>query len=175
MAVKILIAYATASGSTQEIASFIAEALQGQGIQVEVRAMRDVDSLEGYRALVLGMPLYMFHWHADARRFIKKHRRALSGSLPLALFSGGLFVMGDQKSSLDENEVRTQVEHELARYPWLNPASMQIVGGRFDPQKLGLPYKLIPGMRHMPPSDLRDWDAIRTWAASLPSRLNIVD
>ena len=41
------------------------------------------------------------------------------------------------------------------------------VGGRFDPAHLRFPWNLIPALKNMPASDLRDWEAIRAWAGSL--------
>ncbi|MEZ4862772.1 MAG: flavodoxin domain-containing protein [Caldilineaceae bacterium] len=32
---------------------------------------------------------------------------------------------------------------------------------------LGFPYNLVPGLRKLPVSDMRDWEAIRAWADSL--------
>jgi menaquinone-dependent protoporphyrinogen oxidase len=45
-----------------------------------------------------------------------------------------------------------------------------MVGGKFDPAKLRFPYNLIPALKKMPASDLRDWVAIRAWASSLAAR-----
>lgn len=168
---KILIAYVTSSGSTKEIAEVVGEVLRQNGLPVDIHSMRGLKTIEGYGALVLGIPLYMFRWHTDARRFLNRQRKNLSGSLPLALFSGGLFETGDEKDLQEDKEVRAQVEKELARHPWLRPISVEIVGGRFDPEKLAFPWKLMPALRQLPASDLRDWDAIRVWAKDLSQKL----
>ena len=36
--------------------------------------------------------------------------------------------------------------------------------------KLRFPYNLIPALKKMPASDLRDWEAIRAWASSLATQ-----
>ena len=84
----ILIAYATMSGSTQEIAEFVAGELTDQGWTAELRPCREVNDLQDYRAVVIGAPLYMFHLHKDAVRFIQRHQKRLI-DLPVAVFAGG--------------------------------------------------------------------------------------
>lgn len=78
---SILIAYATRYGSTQEVAEAIAATLHERGLEVELQPVRKVRTLEGYGAVVLGAPLYMFHWHKDALRFISQHRKPSQSSL----------------------------------------------------------------------------------------------
>ena len=51
--------------------------------------------------------------------------------------------------------------------PWLRPSAVEVIGGKFDPTGLRFPWNLIPVLRRMPASDLRDWDAIRRWASAL--------
>lgn len=171
METKILVAYASTYGATQEIAEVVAESLRAQGLAVDLRPIREVRTLSGYSAVVLGAPLYMFHWHKDALHFISQHQRELTAGLPMAVFAGGPFGAGDEK---EWQEVRNQVDQELAKYPWFTPVSVQVVGGRFDPAKLRFPYNLIPALKHVPANDLRDWEAIRAWAGSLAARFQPV-
>lgn len=164
---KILVAYVSTHGATQEVAEVVAETLRDQGSVVDCQPARAIRSLDGYSAVVLGAPLYMFHMHKDALRFLSQHRKTLAG-LPVAIFAGGPFA--DQKGEVQENvwgEVRQQIDKELAKFPWLQPARVEVIGGKFDPAHLRFPYNLIPALKQIPASDLRDWDAIREWAGSL--------
>ena len=70
MSASILVAYATRYGSTQEVAEAVAETLRDRGLEVDIGPMRDVRALDQYHAVVLGAPLYMFHWHKDALHFL---------------------------------------------------------------------------------------------------------
>jgi menaquinone-dependent protoporphyrinogen oxidase len=164
---KVLVAYATMSGSTQEIAEFIGEELTGAGLQVELRACRSVQKLDGYTAIVLGAPIYMFHLHKDALRFLHRHQQALE-RCAVAVFAGGAFGENAQK---DASEVQKSLELELAKFAWLHPVSVQLVGGRFDPARLRFPYNLLPALKNAPASDARDWNEIRGWARELAGRL----
>jgi len=166
MSASILVAYATRYGSTQEVAEAIAATLRERGLAVDIQLMRDVRSLDQYRAVVLGAPLYMFRWHKDAIHFLAKHREALT-QRPVAIFALGPF-------HADEKEfqgVREQLDQELAKFPWLTPAVIEIFGGKFDPQKLTFPHNLVPVLKNMPASDARDWTAIHVWASNLATEL----
>ncbi|HVN55874.1 MAG TPA: flavodoxin domain-containing protein [Anaerolineaceae bacterium] len=165
---KVLVAYASTHGSTQEIAEFVAAVLREQGLEAELLPARNVRSLDGYAAVVLGAPLYMFHLHKDAQRFLSRFQKALAGGVPVAIFAGGPFAPAEEKTW---QEVRQQLDQELAKFPWLRPAAVEVVGGRFDPNHLRFPWNLVPALKQMQPSDLRNWDAIRAWAAGLPAQI----
>ncbi|GAI87930.1 unnamed protein product, partial [marine sediment metagenome] len=111
METKILVAYASSYGSTQEIAEVISKTLRSQGLVVDLQPIRNVRTLEGYSAVVLGAPLYMFHWHKDARHFLSQHRKILADNLPVAIFAGGPFGKGDENAW---HEVRAKFDLELA-------------------------------------------------------------
>jgi len=166
---KILVTYASQHGSTQEIGEAVAADLRECGLQVDLQLIRKVRNLEGYQAVVLGAPLYMFRWHKDALRFLARHRQILAGGLPVAVFAGGPIETDNGK---EWQATRSQLDKQLARFPWFKPLTIEIVGGRFDPEKLRFPWKLLPALRQMPPSDLRDWQAIHAWARSLPERFH---
>ena len=166
MSESVLVAYATIHGSTPEVAEAVAGTLRECGLEVDVQPMREVRTLAGYSAVVLGAPLYMFRWHKDARRFLSRHREALK-ERPVAVFAMGPF--NDDEKEL--RDARVQLDKELAKFPWLTPAAIEVFGGKFDPAHLRFPYNLMPALKQMPASDIRDWTAIRAWASNLAARL----
>jgi menaquinone-dependent protoporphyrinogen oxidase len=159
MTPSILVAYATSYGSTQEVAQFVAETLRACGLEVEMQPAKQIKTLSGYHAVVLGAPLYMFHWHADALHFLARHRTALA-RLPTAIFALGPFHNKEEEL----HSAREQLDKELAKFPWLKPVAIEAFVGKFDPDKLRFPYSLIGPIKKMPASDERDWEAIRAWA-----------
>ena len=166
MSASVLVTYATRYGSTEEVAQAIAASLRRTGLEVDVRPARKVSTLEGYSAVLLGAPLYMFRWHKDALRFLRRRREALE-ALPVAVFALGP-IHDEEKEWVD---VRTQLDKALAKFPWFAPSNIGIFGGKFDPGRLRLPHSLLPPMRRMPASDIRDWAAIDAWAAAVASTL----
>ncbi len=163
----VLVTYATKYGSTEEVARAIAETLRESGVAVELLPARNVHSLGGYCAVVLGAPLYMGRMHGDARRFLSANRSDLM-KMPIALFMLGPV----EKKEKDWVGARQQMEKELTNFPWLSPVAKEILGGKFDPTKIGFPFNLIPALRKIPASDARDWTAIRAWASELPVALH---
>jgi len=164
---KILLAYATMSGSTQEIAEFVANELTHLGDHVELRPCNEIHDLTEFSGVVLGAPIYMFHLHKDAQRFLQRHQKSLAG-LPIAVFAGGPYGPNVAQDALG---VRKNLDNELAKFVWLKPVSVQLVGGRFDPARLRFPYNLIPALKQATASDSRNWEEIRAWVNSLPSLL----
>ena len=156
MTTTILVTYATKYGSTREAARAIAASLCQPGVQVEILPAREVRTLDGYGAVVLGAALYMGRWHKDALRFLKRHRAALAHR-PVAIFALGPL-------STDKKEwqgARTQLDRALAQAPWLTPVAIEVFGGVINPAKLHFPFN------HIPAGDARDWTAIRGWASEL--------
>ena len=89
MAIDVLVAYATKHGSTEEVAEAVTEELQGPRPRGRAReAPQGARDLDGYRSVVIGAPLYMGRWHKDARKFVKRHGKALE-ALPVAVFALG--------------------------------------------------------------------------------------
>jgi len=169
MSSLVLVGYATSYGSTQQVAEAVAATLRECGLEVDIQPMREVRTLAEYSAFVLGAPLFMFHWHKDALRFLSRHRKTLT-ERPVAVFA-----LGPTHAPCDEKEwqdSRAQLDKELAKYPWLKPVALEMFGGKYDPAKLRFPIKQLAG--ETPASDLRDWAAIRAWAAGLKPILAVL-
>jgi len=128
--------------------------------------MRKVRTLARYGAAVLGTPLYMFRLHKDAQRFLARHREALT-ERPAAIFALGP-IHDDEK---EWQGARQQLDQELAKFPWMTPVAREIFGGKFDPANLRFPWNLLPAVKRLPASDIRDWAAIRAWASNLATKL----
>ena len=166
MSNSVLVGYATRYGSTQEVAEAVAATLRDCGLAVGIQSLREVRTLTGYRAVVLGAPLFMFRWHKDALRFLSRHRQVLTQR------SVAVFALGPVHDPYDEQEwqdSRAQLDKELAKFPWLTPVAVEVFGGKYDPAKLRFPISLFAG--NEPASDLRDWSVIHTWASNLAARL----
>jgi menaquinone-dependent protoporphyrinogen oxidase len=158
-----LVAYASKHGSTHEVADAIADTLRDEQLEVEVRDAGEVKDVSEYANVVLGTAVYMGRIRPEARDFLKRHGKELTGGR-LALFAMG--PSDTEQKSLDA--VRKELDKNLRKLPNAEPAKVAIFGGVIDPSKLHFPFS------RMPASDARDWDAIRAWArevAAIPLTL----
>ena len=160
---KILVAFATTHGSTQEIAEVMAGTIREQGVDLDLKPVSSVKTLDGYEAVILGSALYIGHMQKDALKFLSRFNRALSTGFPIAIFAGGPLKPED-----DCNEIRKMLDQDLAKFPWLKPVSVELVGGKFDPAKgVKFPWGLLPVIKSMTASDRRDWKQIRKWTVNV--------
>ena len=173
MSAPVLVAYASRYGSTQETAEAIAETLRERGLEVEARPLREVRTLHGYRAVVLGAGLYVNRWYKDADRFLAEHRAELAGR-PVAVFALG--PIQSPPNEAERQGAREQLDKQLVRFPWLAPVAVGVFGGKYDPARLRFPDSLIARLpatplKGLPASDARDWPEIRAWATDLATKL----
>lgn len=165
---SVLVAYATKYGSTQEVAEAIATRLRERGVKIDVRAAGDVDSLDGYGAVVFGGALYFFRLRREGRRFLSRHRKALS-EMPVAVFGMGP-IEDTEEQYVD---ARRHLDKSLNKNESISPVTVTVFGGAFDPTGLRFP-DANPATKKLPPCDLRDWEAIEAWADTLPEALGLV-
>ncbi len=194
---RILVTYATMSGSTAEVAQVIGEEIAGEDIQVDVLPLEKVTGLSGYQAVVLGAPMIM-GWHRSAIAFLKKHRKALD-STPLVLFAlamsltttGETMVDGvpvcvdpilaklpkdPQRLSFRENyaSIRHYAAPMIKAAGKNRPVSIAFFGGKLEIYRLPLWAKLfVTLIVQAPPGDRRNWQSIRSWASSLLELINL--
>lgn len=170
---EVLIAYATWSGSTGEVAEEMAEAMRPRGVMAEVQPMNNVVSIPESKSVLLGAPLHIGRLPKEFHKFVVRFERELSKVHPW------IFVLGPTEKKREHfRSAEEQAHKELAKYTWLHPADVRILGGKFDPHHLKLPFPLslvmkVPGnpMSKLPVSDIRDWEWIRTWAAAVADHL----
>lgn len=171
MSKNILVAYATRYGSTQEVADRIAATLRSHEHTVTVQAAKDVKTLDGYEAVVLGAPLYIGSLLKDMHNLLEKQQPALA-QRPVAFFALG--PVGTEEEEMQGSQ--EQLDKELAKHPWLQPVTLALFVGKYDPSKLGFPFNLLnklpaSPLAGLPASDNRDWDAITAWAQEVAAAL----
>jgi menaquinone-dependent protoporphyrinogen oxidase len=165
---SVLVAYATKYGSTREVAETIGARLRERGVTIDVRAAGDVASLDGYDAVVFGGALYFFRLRREGRRFLSRHREALS-EMPVAVFG-----MGPIEDTQEQYAgARKHLDKSLDKKQSISPVAVAVFGGVLDPTRLRFP-EANPAMKKLPPSDLRDWEAIEAWADALPQALGLL-
>ena len=167
---SVLVAYATRYGSTGEVADAVAERLRGHGLAVDVKPVKEARDLDGYDAVVLGVPFYLGSMLKEARTFLERQRAALEGK-PVALFA-----LGPTSAADDLDEAAAQLDKALAKLPWLQPWTAEMFVGKYDPTKLRFADRLVTKppaspLHGLAAHDDRDWEAIGAWADDVSQAL----
>lgn len=110
---KVLVAYATNSGSTSEVADAVAGELRNSGMVADVCRLTLVPSVEPYSAVVVAAPMIL-GWHGEAVRFIKKHQQALR-KVPVAYLFTAMSLTRPRENRL--NGIPVVVDPNLAHDP----------------------------------------------------------
>ena len=160
---KILVAYATAAGSTGEVAEAIGNALREQGAEVDVRRAQEVANVGDYGAVVLGTGVRAGRTYAEAATFLTTHQSALA-EMPVASFVVCLTMKENTNKSCREAE--SYLDTMLGTVPGIDVVSKGLFGGAVKYDRLALPFRLIlKWFVKEPEGDHRDWESIRAWAA----------
>jgi menaquinone-dependent protoporphyrinogen oxidase len=166
MSNKILVTYASHTGSTAGVAEAIGKKLVESGAQVEVRPMRDVKDLTSYHAIVAGSAIHGGEWLPEAMQFMQTHRAALAHK-PFAAF------MVCMTLAMKNPQHRQGVAGWMAPVRALvKPVSEGYFAGALDISKVPsfgdkLKFRLSVAMGFWSEGDHRDWSAIRAWTEGL--------
>ncbi len=169
MANKILVTYATCTGSTRGVAEAIGKTLAEGGAQVDVLPMQEVKDLAPYQAVVAGSAIQNKQWLPEAMQFIRAHQVEL-GRKPFAAFLVCMTL-----AMRNGETYRPFVAEFLAPVRALvKPVSEGLFAGVLDIRKVPtlsdrLKFRLSVLFGVWSQGDHRDWDAIRAWAESLRS------
>lgn len=161
---RILVSAGSKHGATAEIAEHIGETLRARGLEVTVARPDEIESVDGYQAVVLGSGVYAGHWLGDAKDLAD--RVASSDPSPQAwLFSSG--PLGDPpKPEEDPVDVAAIVESTSAR-------DHRVFAGKIDKSQLGFGERAIMVAVRAPEGDFRDWDAIEAWGNEIADALEV--
>ena len=174
MSNKILVAYATFTGSTAEIAEAIGKILAEGGASVDVRPMKEVTDLTPYRAVVLGSAIQKSQWLPEAMTFVKTHQKQLSEK-PTAIFMVCLALAMKSKVAREKSETMV-IEWLKPARDLIHPVSEGYFAGILDLSKIpsfwdrfGFRISVWTGV--WCEGDHRDWDAIHAWAREVATKL----
>jgi menaquinone-dependent protoporphyrinogen oxidase len=166
---KVLVTYASAYGSTQEVAEAIADRLRA-AYAVDVRPLREASDLSPYTAVVVGSGARKRGWMRVAMRWLAAHEQELA-QLPVAYFMTCWCLRQDTPATRGEADGYIRLVRAAA--PSVTPVSVGQFAGKFDVNSLSWIERLFTGPKKYPVGDWRDWQAIRDWAAKLPPLLRL--
>lgn len=155
----VLVAFASRHGATDELAHAIGRELSRAGLSADVRPMDEVDTLDGYSALVLGSAVYLGSWLPAARAFLERHRELIA-TKPTWLFSSG--PIGDSPGRPFDAAGLVAATHARDHH---------VFGGRLDRRSLGPLERMITGVVRAPDGDYREWAIAAAWATAISRSL----
>ncbi len=160
---RVLVAYASALGSTVDVAATIGETFGANGVLVDVKPIKENPQVDGYQAVVLGSAIQGAKWLPEAVDFVKANQLALS-CVPVALFCVHFPIMGSDKMS---EEKRLAYMDEVRSL--LQPVDEGYFRGRADRRTYAIFFSGLPAWlcRFIPPIDNRNWEKIRAWAGTV--------
>jgi len=164
---RILVTYASRTGTTAGVANEIAKTLSERDGQVDVLPMKDVKDLSTYSAIVVGSAIQASQWLPEAVQFIQTHQSTLQ-NVPVAMFSVCMTLAMPNGEKYRQG-VADWVQPVRAL---VKPVSEGIFAGALDVSKvpsLGdrIKFKMSVALGVWKEGDHRDWNAIHSWAEDL--------
>ena len=162
----VLIAYASGTGCTAEVAERIGETLARCGATIDVRPFEEAPDLARYDAILAGSGVRAGSWHPRAKKWMAANAEALKRK-PMAMFTVGIaLVHGPEKA--DEQRGYTD---KLLADTGIEPLDIGVFAGWFEPEKFSFLERKVMKMAKAPEGDHRDWNAIEGWAQRMAEGL----
>jgi menaquinone-dependent protoporphyrinogen oxidase len=152
---------ATKYGVTGEIARAIGEVLRSHGPDPTVLPPEQVDTVDGYDAVVLGSAVYAGHWLQPARELVGRGAGGLVDR-PVWLFQRP----GRRPAKPEEGPV--DVAEILAA---TKARGHHVFAGKLDRRQLRFPDRVIVAALRVPEGDFCDWAEITGGAAGIADAL----
>jgi menaquinone-dependent protoporphyrinogen oxidase len=186
---RILVAYASRTGTTAEVAEAIRSVLTPsppiygrppdnkqlgeESLEVDVLPMQEVKDLSPYDAVIAGSAIRAARWLPEAMQFIRAHQSALRHK-PFAMYTVCITLAMSNGEQFRQG-VRDWTAPVRAIVP---PLSEGLFAGMIDFKKLPFNWETLKlratvAMGIFPRGDRRDWNAIRLWAESLKPMLSV--
>ena len=172
---KVLIAYGSRYGSTEEIAIKLASFLNKKEIKTTLLDLKKKSNpnLDGYDGIIVGSSVKITKWMKEPQRFLKQNRELLKGK-KLALYVSCMSVLTDPKYAQEEllEKVMENAGVKADLYEAFGPLMDLGENSRmgFLDKKIaqsvmmGLSKELGLELDMKGRNDLRDWDKINQYA-----------
>ncbi|RDI55242.1 flavodoxin domain-containing protein [Nocardia mexicana] len=168
---RIAVIYATAQGSTREIAEYIAEDLANRGADVEVADAEHAPELSRFDAVVLGSAVHGMDYLPAAGQFVRDHRDALAAR-DVWMFSVG--VSAALRGPIGRRMARRVPQKIATLRDSVGAKDFHAFAGHYERAGVSfgarLRHRLLGGGRY---GDLRDWAAITAWTETIARALRL--
>ena len=164
---KVLIAFASKYGATQEIAEKVGEILKKDGIAVDVVPTKKVKKLDEYQAAIIGSAVYIGQWYKPTTKFLQKNQGKLA-TMPVWIFSAGPSGKGDPVELLKGWKYPPMLQSVI---DVVKPRDTAVFGGTLNVDKMKGLEKWIVNRVGGEVGDFRDWDMINAWAEKVAKEI----
>lgn len=184
---KVLIAYGTRYGSTEEISQEIAKTLKEKGLEPEFLNLGKIKSkswpqLDDFDGFIIGTSLKINSWKKEVKSFLDKNKLELKNeNKKLGVFTCGAYAIGEP------TEAKEDIAKRLTKNYEFEADIYNAFGGILDfseDSKVGKTGKLALKLAAKGMSaekglqfdmdgrnDFRDWDKIRSFAENFVDKL----
>ncbi len=163
---NILILYASFHGSTAQIAEFMGEKLNIQGISSSVKSINEHIDFSLYNGIIMGAPIHRGKWMGEAIDFVKKHRLKFD-HLPFACFYTCIAKAKHPPSKKSLKVFESYLATLIKLFPSLPPSHIGAFAGMLEYDKCSFFAKLVLWLilrnKGIGEGDYRDCRAIESW------------
>jgi len=115
---KVLIAYGTRYGSTDEISQEVSKILGEKGLEVElfnlgINKPKNWPKLENYDGVIVGTSLKINSWKKQVKTFLEKNKDKLKEK-KFGIFTCGAYAIGEPEDACEDIARRLMKNLELA-------------------------------------------------------------
>jgi menaquinone-dependent protoporphyrinogen oxidase len=169
---KVLVTYASRTGSTEGIARYIGKTLSDLGEIVDVISMNEVTDITKYNAVVAGSAIQAGKWLPEAVNFIETYKNELNQKS----FATFLVCMTLAMKKADSYSGFVSGFLDPVR-KMVNPKSEGLFAGILDINKIPsfgdrIKFRISILFGVWKEGDHRDWKTIKTWSTNLRPLLN---
>jgi menaquinone-dependent protoporphyrinogen oxidase len=172
---NILVAYASAHGSTAQVANVIGQVLTARGVNVAVANVTQLDNIQGFDAIVLGSAIHNGALLKEMSAFCRKFGEALA-TKPTYLWLSCIRVLEPDGES---HVLDYYLDHAI-----IDPIHLRdiaVFAGKLDLEHIDWNERWTLAARYdgstWPSNfdgDYRDWTKIRVWAERIAAELKPV-
>src|SRR6478609_6956311 len=157
----VLVAYASALGSTREIAQHVASRMAVALGEVECRPVEEVGSVSGYEAVVAGSAIHNQAWLTPALLLFTQHAPELA-KRPVWIFSVGMSE-ALPKPFRKRGAALQQKRLERAQFQGVPLRGHKVFSGVYEAGQMPAPFRILFRVTGGRFGDLRDWAAVDAW------------
>ena len=165
---QVLVGYASAHGSTRQIAERVGSRLSRAGVAVHVAPVAELEDIGRYDAVVLGSAIHNGAWLPGAMDVVRANSDVLSRQ-PVWLFSVGMVAALPRRlqgmGAREGGTVVAEIE-EL-----IHPRGHRLFSGAVRRNQLSRWGRMLFRLTGCQYGDYRVWPEIEAWAADIATAL----